>query len=50
MKGSFEELEALQISSNDRKLLLEHLLDYYRLHVDNFGEIRSQAVLSELFS
>lgn len=50
MKGSFEELETLQISSNDRKLLLEHLLDYYRLHVDNFGEIRSQAVLSELFS
>ncbi|MFM6975457.1 MAG: DNA repair protein RecO [Sphingobacteriaceae bacterium] len=50
MECSFENLEQLQISLSDRKLLLEHLLDYYRLHVDNFGEIKSQAVLSELFS
>lgn len=50
LKSSFEELDQLQVSSNERKLLLEHLLDYYRLHVENFGEIKSQAVLTELFN
>lgn len=47
---SFENLGALSIHASNRKLLLDHLLDYYRLHTDNFGEIRSQAVLAELFS
>lgn len=50
MESSFENLGEVAISSVDRKLLLEHLLDYYRLHVDNFGEIKSQAVLAEIFS
>ena len=47
---SFENLAELNIHSSSRKLLLEHLLDYYRLHTENFGEIRSQTVLAELFS
>jgi DNA repair protein RecO (recombination protein O) len=47
---SFENLEELNIHSTNRKLLLEYLLDYYRLHTENFGEIRSQTVLAELFS
>lgn len=31
-----------------RKVLLEQLLIYFRLHVDGFGELRSPAVLHEL--
>jgi DNA repair protein RecO (recombination protein O) len=50
LESSYENLEQLSIGPADRKVLLDHLLDYYRLHVDNFGEIKSQAVLSELFS
>lgn len=50
MKSNFEELEHLQMLPADRKMLLESLLDYYRLHVDHFGEIKSQAVLAEIFS
>lgn len=50
MEGSFEELEEIQMSTADRKQLMDYLLDYYRLHVDHFGEIKSQSVLSEIFS
>jgi DNA repair protein RecO (recombination protein O) len=50
MESNFEELEHLQMLPADRKMLLESLLDYYRLHVDHFGEIKSQAVLAEIFS
>lgn len=50
MESGFEELEHLQMLPADRKMLLESLLDYYRLHVDHFGEIKSQAVLAEIFS
>ena len=50
MESSFEQLEEIQMSNAERKQLMDHLLDYYRLHVDHFGEIRSQAVLAEIFS
>lgn len=44
------ELEALKISRKMRDSLLGILVDYYRLHFDTFGEIRSLKVLQEVFS
>ena len=50
IESEFEALAHLQIRASERRQLLEHLLDYYRLHVDHFGELKSQAVLAEIFA
>lgn len=44
------ELEQLKISRSMRDYLLTVLLDYYQLHFDNLGEIKSLNVLKEVFS
>ena len=44
------ELGELKISGNTRDGLLSVLVDYYRLHFDNLGEIKSLDVLREVFS
>lgn len=41
-------LEKLEYTNNDRHSVLEKLLEYYRIHFDNFGEIRSLSVLKEV--
>lgn len=50
LNSSFENPTQIAISSNERRFLLEKLLDYYRLHIDNFGEIRSHRILEEVLS
>jgi DNA repair protein RecO (recombination protein O) len=42
---SIEELVFTQI---ERRILLEKLLEYYRIHFDNMGEIRSLSILKEV--
>ena len=32
-------------TKKDRQLLLDYLLDYYRLHLDNFEEVKSREIL-----
>lgn len=44
------ELEKLTISRSMRDYLLSVLMDYYQLHFDNLGEIKSLNVLKEIFS
>lgn len=39
---------AIRLSLAHRRILLEHLLTYFRMHVDGFGELRSPAVLHEV--
>src|SRR5690606_9292339 len=46
----YEELSELRIGSGDRRQLLRTLLDYYNLHIEGFGSVRSYEVLQELFS
>ena len=41
-------LEVLNYNHNDRRLLLEMILEYYRIHFDNLGEIKSLSVLKEV--
>jgi len=37
------------IDRNQRNLMLSKLLDYYKLHISNFGIIKSVKVLNEVF-
>lgn len=39
----------VQLNGQLRSQLLSHLLDFYALHIENFGTIRSLAVLREIF-
>jgi len=49
LSSSFADLNVLRISLLDRRILLSHLLDYYALHIDNFGSIKSHYILEEVF-
>lgn len=46
---SFEESATLFIPLTERRVLLEKILDFYRLHIDHLGEIHSHEVLEEVF-
>lgn len=48
LKSNFENLQKLKIPAAERRILLEKILDYYRLHIDSFGEIKSHHVLEEI--
>lgn len=41
-------LENVKISNTDRRVLLHKLIDFYRLHIDNVGEIKSCEILEEV--
>ena len=44
----FASLEKLNYTHNERRLVLEKLLEFYKIHFDNLGEIRSLSVLKEV--
>lgn len=49
-KLKIHELHLLQLSRNMREYLLSVLIDYYQLHFDNLGEMKSLKVLHEIFA
>lgn len=48
MLASYE--NPLNISKDRRRAVLDSLVQYYRLHLEGFGEVRSLRVLKEVFS
>jgi DNA repair protein RecO (recombination protein O) len=50
LKSRFETLASVSIPVAERRILLEKILDYFRLHVDGFGEIKSHHVLEEVLA
>ncbi|MXV51099.1 DNA repair protein RecO [Pedobacter sp. HMF7647] len=50
LSHSFDKLHTIKIANADRRVLLSKLIDYYRLHVENMGEIKSLQVLEEILS
>ena len=50
LQSNFDNLHSLQITSADRRILLSKILDYYRLHIESFGPIKSHVVLEEVLS
>jgi DNA repair protein RecO (recombination protein O) len=49
LRKSFSNLQTLKIGHNLRVQLTDSLLDYYRLHIQDFGKLRSIGVLKEIF-
>ncbi|MFD2743380.1 MULTISPECIES: DNA repair protein RecO [Sphingobacterium] len=50
MNSTYDSMQQANMSKDERKYLLEKTLDLYRLHTENFGEVRSLFVLEEIFS
>lgn len=48
--STFEKLSSLSIKSQNRKALLAKILDYYALHIESFGELKSHLILEEVLS
>ena len=47
---SFNNLDELQINHHQRNNLTELLLEHYSAHIENFGKLKSFAVLQSIFS
>ncbi len=50
LNSNFDNLHLLNISAPNRRALLGKILDYYQLHVEGFGQIKSHRVLEEVLS
>ena len=50
LQSNFDNLHLLHISGHDRRILLAKILEYYRLHIESFGQIKSHLVLEEVLS
>ena len=50
LRGNFDNLHLIHISAVDRRLILARILEYYRLHMEGFGQIKSHLVLEEVLS
>ena len=44
----FSNIASFRPEKNDRKILLEKLLDFYRIHFEHFGEVKSLRVLQDM--
>lgn len=45
----FSDIAHLKITNTQRRILLSKLIDYYRLHFEGFGELKSLEVLTKVF-
>jgi len=45
---NFEELPLIKLPNDIRRYLIDRLIEYYALHVEGFGQIRSHEVLEEV--
>jgi DNA repair protein RecO (recombination protein O) len=50
LQCGFENASQLKLNNDERRYLLNKLLEYYALHIDSFGNIRSQMVLEEILA
>ncbi len=50
MQCSFEEMDKIKLNAKMRNVLLEGILAYYRFHISGMGQIKSYAVLKEVFN
>jgi DNA repair protein RecO (recombination protein O) len=48
LQCSFENILHLKLTNDDRRYLIQKLLEYYALHIEGFGSIRSHEVLEEV--
>jgi DNA repair protein RecO (recombination protein O) len=50
LQSNFENIHQLKYSNDERRYLVQKLLEYYALHIEGFGNIRSHEVLEEVLS
>lgn len=50
MRMNYGTMRLFRFSGNERSRLLEHINSYYRLHLPDFPELKSLAVLKEIFN
>ena len=50
LRMSYENMSAYRFSGRERQAIIRRVLDYYRLHLSDFPEIKSLEVLHEVFS
>lgn len=48
LQCNFESLPALKLTNDERRYLIAKLLEYYALHIEGFGNIRSHEILEEV--
>jgi DNA repair protein RecO (recombination protein O) len=48
LQCTFESLAQFKLSNDERRYLINKVLDYYTLHIEGFGNIRSHEVLEEV--
>lgn len=49
LQSDLEHCHEIRIGREERRRLLQSLLDYYRLHLENFPEINAHLILQEIF-
>ena len=50
LRCGFENSAQVKLNNDERRYLLQKLLEYYALHIESFGSIRSHEVLEEVLS
>jgi DNA repair protein RecO (recombination protein O) len=50
LQYNFENLSQLKLNNEERRYLIQKLLDYYSLHIESFGNVRSHDILEEVLS
>ena len=50
LQYSFENLPQIKLTNDDRRYLIQKLLEYYSLHIEGLGNIRSHEILEEVLS
>jgi DNA repair protein RecO (recombination protein O) len=50
LKSSFDSMDELKLTNDERRYLIQKLMEYYALHIEGFGNIRSGDVLEEVLS
>jgi len=50
MRMDYDNMQIFSLSRNQRNTILEHILTYYRLHLPEFGTVKSLDILQQLFA
>jgi DNA repair protein RecO (recombination protein O) len=48
LQCSFENIMKVKLNNDDRRYMIQKLLEYYALHIESFGNVRSHEVLEEI--
>lgn len=49
LRSSYDESHSFQMKHEDRIYLLRQIINFYRLHTENFGTVNSLEILEEIF-